>query len=374
MTFASGVTCTENTGSTQPNTALVDPEATMRNRLGSTNRTSSGILPAPDSSTYQMESGGHLDQDVSLSDPMSCAPHSEASSTIQSHLQSTNIQSVNDSNDIEMGDICTDTHSGVGARQEAGGVVDSHRLDEGLTDDVMVVDQALDNERPIQLGEEGLIDAEGSSDDMNMDDNGVRAETSMVSDGHSELDGDSLPKHTTFGNKRRSKDMESSDSRSKVRGSESTVPGNNNKYMQNSDGESSGEESERSVRGKNIDNMQSSDSENEGDESEWTVPGNDKKSDNGRGARGRGRRGGRGRGRGRGGRGGGGKTLAPPRDLRTPNILDNRRTIKMADHNIPNPIPLRFMTPIDLDMLVFTHNNYVLDKVLNYCTRMRNLR
>lgn len=59
---------------------------------------------------------------------------------------------------------------------------------------------------------------------------------------------------------------------------------------------------------------------------------------------------------------------------RPPNILDNRRTVKTADDNIPNPIPLRFMTPIDLDMLVFTHNNYVFDKVLNYCTRMRSLR
>jgi len=96
--------------------------------------------------------------------------------------------------DIEMGDICTDTHSGVGVRQEAEGVVNRDRLDEGLTDGGMVVDQAVDNECPIRLGEERLIDAEGNSDDMNVDENGVRAKTSFVSDGRSELDGDSLPK------------------------------------------------------------------------------------------------------------------------------------------------------------------------------------
>ena len=169
-------------------------------------------------------------------------------------------------------------------------------------------------------GDEGLVDVEGSSDDMNMDGNGVRAETFFVSDGRSELDGDSLPKRTTVGNKRRSKYMESSDSGSKVRESESTVLGNNNKYIQDSDSESSGKESERSVHGNNTDNMQRSASESEGDESKRTVFGNNNKCETGRGGRGRGKRGRRG-GRGRGARGRGGKTLAPPRDLQTPQHI-----------------------------------------------------
>ena len=51
-----------------------------------------------------------------------------------------------------MGNICAVTHSRVGARQEAEGVVNNHRLDEGLTDGDMVVDQAVDNECSIRLG------------------------------------------------------------------------------------------------------------------------------------------------------------------------------------------------------------------------------
>lgn len=221
--------------------------------------------------------------------------------------------------DVEMNDISMDVPHVVGGRmdsEEVGNSVYVHP--EGVADGSGAEDTCVQSEDRIQLGDESLIAAEGTSDhEMN-------------------IDRDALPS-TTVGERCKSKDMQSSNTTGMDEDASESSKSDSNMLLQRP-----------TVEGKYYKDTNSSDSSREHEDSERSYPPNKKRRGNGRGGRGRG---------GRGRRGRGGKMPALPTNVRNSDISNQLETMKMSDDDMRKPMPLRFTTPIDVDMLVLKCNN-----------------
>ena len=241
----------------------------------------------------------------------------DVSATILSSLQDKIMQPEQESDDIEMGNTDTAPNTGDNSDVHAGGA-------EG---DMVIVSspKSVDN----QMDDEGHLDAEGISDHgMNVD----------ITSG----DGDNSPSRTSV----RPKDAKASESRNNSSSSECDEEQQvvNGREGSNSDDGREGSNSDDGREGSNSDDGREGSNSDDGE----TDDGDEYTGNSGGGGRGgRGGKGGRG---GRGDRGGkgSGNNKPPPH----PNPPNKRQEI---DKHEQKPQPLRFMTPIDVDMLVYLH-------------------
>lgn len=218
--------------------------------------------------------------------------------------------------DIEMNDISADGHRVIDGRKAADGVVNGGQH-EGVAEGSMAVEARVHGQNHVPLGDEHIIGAQGTSD-HEMD-----------------VDSDTLAT-TAIGDKGKSKDKQSNSTGRDKGGSESS--------------ESDSEKlPQRPTVGGKYKDLDSSYSGSEYEDSRRTSePRNKNQRGNTRGARGR-------RGRGRGGRGG--KIPPPPASAWDSDRSNRLETVKTPDDDMRKPIPLRFMTPIDVDMLVSMCNS-----------------
>jgi hypothetical protein len=200
------------------------------------------------------------------------------------------------------------------------GAIDVEMNDEGVAEGSMAVEARVHGQNHVPLGDEHIIGAQGTSDHEMDVDSDTLATTAIRDKGKSkdkqsnimgrdkggsessESDSEKLPQRPTVGGKY--KELDSSYSGSEYEDSRRTSEPHNKNQRGNTGG--------------------------------------------GGGRRGRG-------GRGRGGRGG--KIPPPPASAWDSDRSNRLETVKTPDDDMRKPIPLRFMTPIDVDMLVSMCNS-----------------